>query len=265
MKKRIDISKLFPSNKEEALKMLTSVYTPIAICNGQEFLDEEGEALEELFKIAEVEYEIVDNLFEEKKDLSKYKTIAFGTTYVEPEKVQKILDFDKSNLKTVIVFDSISYNIVRKYGKGLKLNVLGFNDVSFRDFKEGFENKRPIMWDALKSKKDKQDGYSGPFGWKKGEMNIINDYNTNTSLDKYYTGKYWFGCSRPQIFIVLVWLLNNHNIFIQQTFNKVSKKFEVTSTNIDTLETIYFSEDLNKDQIFEALEKAIKQSLITIK
>jgi hypothetical protein len=48
---------------------------------------------------------------------------------------------------------------------------------------------------ALKSRKNKEHGYSGSFGWKKGELNIQNEYNRNTTLDHYYDNKNWYGCS----------------------------------------------------------------------
>lgn len=149
MLNRITDAHLLPSSPAFAKQMLAAVFCPVAICNGQEYLDEDGDALEQLFKIAGIEYDVADNLFEDKKDLTKYATIAFGTTYVEPEKVKAIIDFDKSNLRTVIVFDQISLNIVKKYGEGLNLNIIAFNSCSLINYLDGDEDVQPIIWDAL--------------------------------------------------------------------------------------------------------------------
>ncbi len=90
---------------------------------------------------------------------------------------------------------------------------------------------------ALTSKKNKQDGYSGPFGWKKGELNIQSDNNNNTSLSEYYNGIHWFGCSRPTHTMAIKWIRKNFKIEIDirptYVFNKrgyqgyIHKKGEV--------------------------------------
>src|SRR5258706_14149997 len=67
---------------------------------------------------------------------------------------------------------------------------------------------------ALKSEKDIQDGYSGPFGWKKGEFNVKSDYNTNKILDNYYNEKTWYACSRPTQSVAIKWIWSNFKIWI---------------------------------------------------
>lgn len=74
---------------------------------------------------------------------------------------------------------------------------------------------------ALTSRKDKQDGYSGSFGWKKGEINIQTDYNTNTNLKIYYNDKTWTACSRPTHSVASEWLRVNFGIHLS-----VSPTFE---------------------------------------
>ena len=66
---------------------------------------------------------------------------------------------------------------------------------------------------ALKSKKDKQDGYSGSFGWKKGELNLQSDYFQNNSKSD-FTSEMWYMCSAPTISEVVMWLYEKHGIWI---------------------------------------------------
>jgi len=68
---------------------------------------------------------------------------------------------------------------------------------------------------ALKSKKNKKDGYSGSFGWKEGEFNVQEGYNTNSSLNKYYDNINWYGCSAPTQQVVIDWIRINFDIFIR--------------------------------------------------
>ena len=59
---------------------------------------------------------------------------------------------------------------------------------------------------ALKSRKDKQDGFSGPFGYKKGELNISSGWNVNYLL---LDNNYWFFCSRPTHGLAIKWVIEN--------------------------------------------------------
>ena len=87
---------------------------------------------------------------------------------------------------------------------------------------------------SLTSKKNKQDGHYGPFGWKKGELNIKSDYNTNTSLNNYYnTGKNWAACSRPTLTVCVEWINVNFGIWIYPRMYTTTKgfKFGVTAVS----------------------------------
>ena len=66
---------------------------------------------------------------------------------------------------------------------------------------------------ALKSKKDKENGYSGSFGWKKGELNLQSDYFQNNSKSD-FTSEMWYMCSSPTIAEVVMWLYEKHGIWI---------------------------------------------------
>lgn len=72
---------------------------------------------------------------------------------------------------------------------------------------------------ALTSKKDKQDGYSGPFGWKKGEFNISHYSNLNSS---FADNKNWYSCSRPTHSLAIKWIRENFkkNIYTNNDFEK---------------------------------------------
>jgi hypothetical protein len=67
---------------------------------------------------------------------------------------------------------------------------------------------------ALTSKKDKENGYSGDFGWKKGELNLQSGFFINGWNKTDYTGKNWFMCAAPEIWQVVEWLFQKHNIWI---------------------------------------------------
>jgi hypothetical protein len=68
---------------------------------------------------------------------------------------------------------------------------------------------------ALTSKKNKQDGYSGPFGWKKGELNIQSGHFINNDKHVDSSNEAWFLCSRPEQWQIVEWLRVNHGIHIE--------------------------------------------------
>lgn len=74
--------------------------------------------------------------------------MAFGTTFVSPELVLPLFEFDKSNLKTVIVFDQTSLHLVKKFGAELNIKILAFDSMAMEEFMEYvFDEIRPIIWD----------------------------------------------------------------------------------------------------------------------
>ena len=69
---------------------------------------------------------------------------------------------------------------------------------------------------ALTSKKDEQDGYGGPFGWKKGELNRTSGYFHNGSeYDR--TNKNWYLCAAPEQWMVIKWLKLAYDMDITYT------------------------------------------------
>jgi len=68
---------------------------------------------------------------------------------------------------------------------------------------------------ALTSQKDEETGeYSGSFGWKEGECNLIQHYFINNHTSD-HSNKNWYMCSAPEQWQVVEWLLDRHHIHIQ--------------------------------------------------
>lgn len=70
---------------------------------------------------------------------------------------------------------------------------------------------------ALKSRKDREDGYTGSFGWKKGELNCQSGYFVNHRSNVDYSGTTWFMCAAPLISDVIDWLNEAFGIWIYST------------------------------------------------
>lgn len=95
---------------------------PLAICDGDCGSTMET-YFEKFFDENKIPYDKCYNLYKEPKDLSKYKTIAFFTTNTYPKKIEKILDFDKSNLKTVIVISEWAYDLASPLAEKLGIEI----------------------------------------------------------------------------------------------------------------------------------------------
>ena len=72
---------------------------------------------------------------------------------------------------------------------------------------------------ALTSKKDKENGYSGSFGWKKGEVTFDRSYFVNNSPHD-YSNSSWLGCAAPLWQQVIDWLFFKHGKDIPYSPNK---------------------------------------------
>lgn len=58
----------------------------------------------------------------------------------------------------------------------------------------------------ITSKKNKQDGYGGPFGWKKGEVEFSSDYFRNNCPGIDYSCKNYIMYAAPTVALALKWL-----------------------------------------------------------
>lgn len=112
---------------------------------------------------------------------------------------------------------------------------------------------------ALKSRKDKEHGYSGAFGWKKGELNIHSGFNTNRTLDEWFDGVNWYGCSRPTHAIAIEWIKQNLGLYIWAEPCFKSSKWKVAVSDL-TLKLFFYSKIFTSDE--DGIDKAI---LFTLK
>lgn len=122
---------------------------------------------------------------------------------------------------------------------------------------------------ALKSKKNKEDGYSGTFGWKKGETNLQDGYNVNQETN---TESYWYVCSAPFQTQIQDWLRETHslNIYVTTTptFGKLESHKSKYKAHIEVLFQPFKSVTMKYylgDTHEEALEKALLEAIIYLK
>lgn len=125
--------KVLLSDKGGKMKVakLTCIKHPVAICDG----DNGGvmeDKFEKLFTENNIQFTREYGLYKRSSDLSKYKTIAFFTTNSRPESVLKIIDFDKSELETVIIIGEWAYEIAGPFCKKLKINLLALDRFNFK-------------------------------------------------------------------------------------------------------------------------------------
>ena len=121
---------------------------------------------------------------------------------------------------------------------------------------------------SLTEQIDEEDGKSGPFGWKKGEINLQSDYFINDNDDIDYSGKNWYMCSAPTQSLLQKWLREIHNIHVElEIFNDSIFRVSVWKLNVtkhlrmDQLEC-----NVEDNRIYEkALEKGLQEALKLIK
>ena len=84
---------------------------------------------------------------------------------------------------------------------------------------KGFDEQCYYYYEhAITEAYNEQDGYSGPFGWEKGETNYQSGFHINNS--KYdSSNEAWLLCSAPTIAEVCMWLYEKHGIWISVDFN----------------------------------------------
>jgi len=123
---------------------------------------------------------------------------------------------------------------------------------------------------ALTSKYDEQDGYSGSFGWKKGELNLRGDYFVNNYNNIDYSNKNWYMCAAPTQSLLQKWLRDVHDINIFMNFKPNIKKWDFIpySMNINGKEYVKQNNEYLKlhrerryDTYEEALEEGLKEAL----
>lgn len=81
---------------------------------------------------------------------------------------------------------------------------------------KGFEEPTQKHYEyALKSQKNQEDGYSGPFGWEKGELILQSHYFINNHKQADLSSEMWYMCSAPTIAEVVMWLYEKYNVWIE--------------------------------------------------
>jgi len=64
---------------------------------------------------------------------------------------------------------------------------------------------------SLTAQENEEDGFSGPFGWKKGEVNFNKGYFVNNSLFD-FSNENWLMCAAPLWQQVIDWLEDKFNL-----------------------------------------------------
>lgn len=120
---------------------LDLIQLPIAICDGRSRRFDLEYRMQEFFESRKIPFEYVSHLYDfpERHDLSKYKTISFHTTEEWlTQEIKKILDFDKSNLRCVIVENRKAFGLIKEEAKTLGIPVIGFDRAWEMAFLTGF-------------------------------------------------------------------------------------------------------------------------------
>lgn len=83
----------------------------------------------------------------------------------------------------------------------------------------------------LKSQKNKEDGYSGPFGWKKGELTIDHSYFINNYPKCDYSNEHYVCFGIPSWTQAFRWFRTKHDLHGTWTYSTTTKKDWVISIN----------------------------------
>ena len=125
-------------------------------------------------------------------------------------------------------------------------------EIAFKLKEKGFEEECDASYTRyLTNKKDKQDGYGGPFGWKKGEVTYDSSYFVNNSKHD-YSNKNYTQAGAPYYQQVQDWLRTNYEYQI------IEKKFGFSTKDLkyDLVYVVSLKKGLTMD---EAIMEALKQ------
>ncbi len=103
------------------------IQAPIAICDGTQPEREVDFQIQKVLESLQLPYIEMFNLYSKQKDLSLFKTISFFTGDLETSKIKNLFDFNKSNLRTIIVENIFAYDLCRDLAKKLGIEVICFN------------------------------------------------------------------------------------------------------------------------------------------
>lgn len=104
------------------------IFFPVAICDGDDW-NINNEPLEDFFTENNIPFDRCYSLYKKNVDLSNYSTLAFFTTMTYPEKVKKLLNFDMSNLKSVIVLGEWAYKLAKPISEKLNIPLYTYDKI----------------------------------------------------------------------------------------------------------------------------------------
>lgn len=122
---------------------------------------------------------------------------------------------------------------------------------------------------SLTERYNEQDGYSGSFGWEKGELSRSSGFFMNNNPDTDYTNESWFLCACPTQQVLCRWLREEKNIHV--SVHPASPKRYYYSISVITDNGLVQIVNRQGDPQYvsktfeEALEKAIIGSLDKLK
>ena len=118
---------------------------------------------------------------------------------------------------------------------------------------------------SLTSVKHETDGYSGPFGWKKGEVSFDKSFFINNNKNFDYSNENWLYCGAPLYQQVFRWFRENHKLGVQATrdggewhFNIVDYSNEQESSPQRNLIHVNLSSEDYEEAELACLEKLIE-------
>lgn len=118
---------------------------------------------------------------------------------------------------------------------------------------------------ALTTRIDNETGLpSGPFGWEKGELTEDSGYFVNNSSSD-FSGDNWLMCAEPTISQVVMWIWENHRVWIYAKPQKKDKVCFIVET-IDAEVKVFEYDGIqstssNFNSITEAYEAAVEYVL----
>lgn len=128
---------------------------------------------------------------------------------------------------------------------------------------KGFKEECMAFYEiSIKAKEDPHDGFSGPFGWKKGEVNFNKGYFENNGLPD-NSNEYWLLCGAPLWQQAIDWFREKHSIDIMVRQIQLDGRAYYKITKIETEDRIKGYSNFCKST-YEAREQAIKQALTLI-
>ena len=132
---------------------------------------------------------------------------------------------------------------------------------------KGFKEECMAYYEiSIKARKDEHDGFSGPFGWKKREVNFSEGYFENSGLPD-NSNEYWLLCGAPLWQQVTDWLREKHSYIINVDFifRPMLASYPAWTSELYSMSNYdYIIAEYDRDTYEEARQEAIKHALTLI-